>query len=480
MGVFLYINMTTIVCCLLFSIFLSVIYFSKKNMNNMENKIYRHLLIINNLELVATLLFDYCALINNLPVIKVVMRIECVTSSVFLLVLFFYILFISFENNKKVYDKINTKKLFYILYSIIFINVICHAFLPIDEFVLVNGELLKLTGIFNDFYLFCMALPLVSSIVVVAVNRKSIVKKKLSVFYVMSCFGVIMLIVYLILPQFFIVQLAYTLINYLMFFTIENPDMKMVNELNLARDQAEKANNAKSDFLSSMSHELRTPLNAIVGLSQVVINTTSESETRRDVQEILNSSNNLLELVDGILDINQIDSNNLEINNSNYKMNDLINDIIKMTDRRIENKNISFKANISSDIPEILYGDKGKIKTIILNLLTNAFKYTNEGFVELDVNCFNIKDKCNLRITVSDTGIGIVPEDIDKIFDKFYRSEENKDSNIDGTGLGLSITKSLVELLDGKITVNSNYGEGSTFTVTISQNIVSDNNTEIL
>ena len=229
-----------------------------------------------------------------------------------------------------------------------------------------------------------------------------------------------------------------------------------------------------------MSHELRTPLNAIVGLSQVVINTTSESETRRDVQEILNSSNNLLELVDGILDINQIDSNNLEINNSNYKMNDLINDIIKMTDRRIENKNISFKANVSPDIPEILYGDKGKIKTIILNLLTNAFKYTNEGFVELDVNCFNIKDKCNLRITVSDTGIGIVPEDIDKIFDKFYRSEENKDSNIDGTGLGLSITKSLVELLDGKITVNSNYGEGSTFTVTISQNIVSDNNTEIL
>ena len=136
---------------------------------------------------------------------------------------------------------------------------------------------------------------------------------------------------------------------------------------------------------------------------------------------------------------------------------------------------------IDESIPSTLYGDREKVKVILNNLLSNSVKYTDHGFIELNISSLVYKDKCNLRITVSDTGKGIKEEDMDKLYDRFYRSEENKDSDIEGTGLGLSITKSLVELLEGKITVNSTEGEGSSFTITLSQVIVDNSNdTEIL
>ena len=136
---------------------------------------------------------------------------------------------------------------------------------------------------------------------------------------------------------------------------------------------------------------------------------------------------------------------------------------------------------IADDIPTMLYGDREKVKVILDNILSNAVKYTDEGFIELNVSSLINKDKCNIKITVSDTGKGIKEEDMDKLYDRFYRSEENKDSDIEGTGLGLSITKSLIELMNGKITVNSSEGEGTTFLISITQSIPSlENNTEIL
>ena len=153
----------------------------------------------------------------------------------------------------------------------------------------------------------------------------------------------------------------------------------------------------------------------------------------------------------------------------------LLHKIKKNIRIRIGEKPIEFRCRFSDDLPATLNGDKNKIKSIITNLLTNAVKYTDNGYIEFNVDCINKDHICNLRISVSDSGKGISDTEVDKIFDKFYRSDENKDSDISGTGLGLSITKSLVELMNGKITVNSTEGMGSTFMVTLSQNIVEEN-----
>ena len=270
------------------------------------------------------------------------------------------------------------------------------------------------------------------------------------------------------------------LVVYIMYHTLENPDVKMVNELTLAKIQAEKSNNAKSDFLSSMSHELRTPLNAIVGLSQLIEADSDQDQVKQDAKDIVIASQNLLELVNGILDINKLEANELEHKEERYEIREVLKDLENMIQVRIGDKPIKLRINISQELPNTLYGDITNLKRIISNLLTNAVKYTNDGYIDLDVECTNIKEKCNLTIIVKDTGRGISEERIPELFTKFNRLESDKDSDIQGTGLGLAITKSLVELLEGKITVESKLGEGSTFIVKLTQNIIENNEPEVL
>ena len=201
----------------------------------------------------------------------------------------------------------------------------------------------------------------------------------------------------------------------------------------------------------------------------------SHDEIESDADDILKASNNLLELVDSILDINKLESNDIEIVNTNYSPKEVFDDLVKIMSVRVGDKSIEFRNRISSDLPNVLYGDKDKIKRIASNLLSNAIKYTEQGYVELVVDCINVKDICNLRISITDTGRGISEDQVEYLFTKFYRREEDKDSDISGTGLGLAITKSMVDLMDGKISVNSTVGVGSTFLVTLSQKIVEDN-----
>lgn len=264
-----------------------------------------------------------------------------------------------------------------------------------------------------------------------------------------------------------------------MYFTIENPDMKMIEKLNLANDRVVKANRAKSDFLASMSHEIRTPLNAIVALSSLANENEEVPDTlKEDLNDILNASQTLLEIVGNVLDINQIETNNLVINETSYSVKEELNKVIKINEPRIGDKNIKIIFDIAEDVPNTLIGDKKHIKQILNNLLSNAVKYTENGFINVSVKCINLNDKVNLIITVKDTGKGIKEENISKLFTKFERLDTEKNSTIEGTGLGLAITKNLVELMSGKINVQSNFGTGSLFVVQIPQKI--DNNSTFI
>jgi len=251
---------------------------------------------------------------------------------------------------------------------------------------------------------------------------------------------------------------------------------QVADELRTARDAAESANNAKSMFLANMSHEIRTPLNVVVGLTDLHMEDDGMSvELKEDMKKINSAGSILLNIVNDVLDISKIEAGKLELTPVPYKTASLLNDIITLNIIRINNKPIKFNIEIEEDVPGDIIGDELRIKQIFNNLLSNAFKYTHEGSVTLRVRCERDGEKdLWMSIFVSDTGIGIRPEDVKRLFSDFNQVDTRANQKIEGTGLGLSITRKLVELMDGEISVKSVYGSGSTFYARIKQQFVSD------
>lgn len=241
---------------------------------------------------------------------------------------------------------------------------------------------------------------------------------------------------------------------------------------------AEEANEQKSRFLSHMSHEIRTPLNAILGLNELIMHETDKPNIKKYSADIQSAGRTLLALINDILDFSKIETGKMDIVASDYSLSSLLNDVVVMTQERIDNEGLELRLDIDSSIPDLLYGDEVRLKQIVLNLMTNAIKYTKQGWVELCVRKQKISEYLDeenilLDIRVSDTGVGIKKEDLSKLFVEFERLDRLKNRSIEGTGLGLSITSRLVGLMDGRINVESEYGKGSCFRVLIPQRIVS-------
>ncbi|MCL2457004.1 MAG: ATP-binding protein [Defluviitaleaceae bacterium] len=243
--------------------------------------------------------------------------------------------------------------------------------------------------------------------------------------------------------------------------------------LNLAH-KAEASDRAKSEFLATMSHEIRTPLNAIIGIAQIELqNEEIKTHCAESFERIFNSGNNLLGIINDILDMSKIETGKLELNPAEYDIAGMIHDAAQLNIVRIGSKPIQFALDIEKNLPSRLFGDELRIKQILNNLLSNGIKYTDEGQVKLSVNSKqNDGDETVLIFIVSDTGQGMKQQDQQHLFDEYLRFNAEANRTTEGTGLGLSITKRLVELMDGTITAESEYGKGSKFTVKLKQKTV--------
>lgn len=461
------------IIALVYMVLITLVFLFKKKKQTSENIIFSHLILIGFACVILDIGCIYFSINDpNSIIYQYFFKIYLIFIIYFILVFTEYVVSLvqtDIEGEEKIIKQnrlCNGVMIFMIFWAIFIVYV--------DQFAKVSGSLYS-KG-FVTTATICLAIVcMIVWIIILGTHHKRLINQKLVPISIVILLGTSAAIVQYLLPTLRLIVPSYVFTIITLYFTIfplENPDIETIKEMEQAKREADQANQSKTEYLSNVSHEIRTPLNAILGFSQSMLEEDISDSVREEVEDIVDASEILLEIVNEILDISKIESKKLEIVNVDYSIEKVYKSLISMAEGRIGSRQLQFIHNYNNEIPPVLLGDYVRIKQIVVNLLTNAIKYTKEGFIKLSFG-YELKENnvCRLIISVTDSGIGIKEENIDKIFSKFEGLELKKDISIEGTGLGLSLTKRLVDMMGGKIVVQSKYGEGSTFTVLLNQKI---------
>ena len=459
---------------IIFTTILMIVYFSKKRHMSIQNKLYQILLIVTYIllftEIVTNIFYDF----NTIASInKIILRIHWTMRIIWFAFLYFYgVCILKDLNYSSLYDLIKNNRRCLIGFILTIIFFITYLFVPFKD--MTQETFTYLPGYAAYYVLAYCTLVIVMIMLFLILVVKNTSRRKKSAMLILVIEMIIILVFQFIFPRAAILGLGLALQIYFLYFYIENPDLYVISELETLKDNIDKANKAKSDFLSNMSHEIRTPINAILGFSDTILNDAdfNAERVRNDINHILIAGNNLLEIINNILDISKIESGNETLEEKEYSIASVITELRDIINTRIESKPIKLLIDVDPNTPSKLYGDQTKMFQILLNILTNSVKYTEVGKIKMVLKSDINRDYVTLNFKISDTGYGIKKEDFDKLFEKFSRLDAARYNEIEGTGLGLVITKKYVNLMGGKIWFESDYGVGTKFFIEIKQKII--------
>lgn len=454
------------ICCMMIILFIATVYFRAKRV-----KTYSHILFSVSLgTMIVNLLFDMITVytVNHLSTVPAWVNRIC---HFFFLGSLIMEVFVCYLYSRVLIDDTLEKRTLWLMAVPVWVAWLGLVTLPMEYMETPQGNYSWGPAVFTvhgitAFYMILIVVFLVR-------HWTEINPKKRFVVALAFCIQIVVLVYQSIFPAALISSMGLTLINLAFFLTVESPDVLLMEKLRVEKERADEANEAKSAFLSNMSHEIRTPMNAIVGMTDILLREDQTPSTREYLNHIKNSGEALLTIINDILDFSKIESGKLEVIEEEYEPMSMFHDLTMIFLNRIGGKKVELLYDIDRNMPAKLYGDGQRLRQVVINLMNNAIKFTESGFVRLKVE---IKpaggDKVNLAFSVEDTGQGIREEDIGKLFQSFQQVDTKKNRRKEGTGLGLAISKQLVELMHGEIGVKSTYGKGSTFYFTVPQKVV--------
>lgn len=452
-------------------ILLTIVYFTKTTFKSEENKIYGWLIITSFIGQILHIL-SYITIYNmeHIPLINIIVtKSYLIYLVVWISLLFVYICIVTYKYSKEKGIKKKIRKIGFYTFLIDVIVLILLLMLP--TYCYRDGLVVYTYGASVNLIYLISIMYITISVLMFITHFKLIVKDGLKKYIPLFAFvliGSIVMVIQYTNPSLLLITSCETFITFLMYFTIENPDLQMLKEFHKAREFADEINNEKTEFLFNMSNEIKNPINKINLLSKDIL--SYSENVKEDALEISKLSSYLIQVVNNILDITDLEVRKIDIQGTKYNVYNLFQSINKQFESKI-NENIKYNFKYDNSIPEYLYGDSIRMKQVMNILLDNAKTYTKNGFIDVNINSIIKHDICRLIITIEDSGIGMTLEEQEHLFDKekIYSDETLK--VIDDNQNNLGIAKSLVNLMNGSIMVSSEYGKGTIFTIVLDQKI---------